>query len=172
MATTLERATTGIKTRPAIIDCDVHNELDSERDLYPYLPDRWREHLMTYGLRGPSGATYPRFLNRRNDAHPPSGREPGSDRAFTSRQLLDEWNVAYGILNPLTGAGSQLNPEFDAALATAVNDWQGAEWLPPQAPPPAPIIVPFEHADLAVAEIARRAADRRVVPVLVPRRAR
>ena len=31
MATTLERSTTGIKTRPAIIDCDIHNELDSDR---------------------------------------------------------------------------------------------------------------------------------------------
>ena len=165
MATTQPRPTTARRTRPAIIDCDVHNELDSERDLYPYLPDRWREHLMTYGLRAPSGAIYPRFLNRRNDAHPPSGREPGSDRAFTAEQLLDEWNVAYGILNPLTGAGAQLNPEFDAALATAVNDWQVAEWLDPEPRLRASLIIPFEHADLAVAEIARRAGDRRFVQV-------
>jgi predicted TIM-barrel fold metal-dependent hydrolase len=165
MATTQPRPTTARRTRPAIIDCDVHNELDSERDLYPYLPDRWREHLLTYGLRAPSGAIYPRFLNRRNDAHPPSGREPGSDRAFTAKQLLDEWNVAYGILNPLTGAGAQLNPEFDAALATAVNDWQVAEWLDPEPRLRASLIVPFEHADLAVAEIARRAGDRRFVQV-------
>lgn len=165
MATTLPRNTTVSATKLALIDCDIHNELDSERDLYPFLSARWREHLMTYGLRGPSGATYPRFMNRRNDAQPPSGRAPGSDCAFTGLQLLDEWNVAFGILNPLTGGGSQLNPEFGAALATAINDWQAAEWLDKEPRLRASIIVPFEHADLAVAEIERRASDKRFVQV-------
>ena len=165
MATTLERTTRQARTKPAIIDCDIHNELDSERDLYPFLSDRWRTHLMTYGMHGPSGAVYPRFTNRRADAYPPSGREAGSECAFTSVQLLDEWNIACGILNPLTGAGSQLNPEFDAALATAVNDWQVAEWLDKEPRLRASIILPFEHADLAVAEIERRARDPRFVQV-------
>src|SRR3712207_9412415 len=96
MATTLTRPTTERRTRPAIIDCDVHNELDSPADLHPYLPPRWLEHLKTYGLRGPSGAIYPRFLNRRTDAYPESGRDAGSELALTRAQLLDEWNVAYG----------------------------------------------------------------------------
>ncbi len=165
MATTLPRPATPSRTKPALIDCDIHNELDSERDLHPFLSTRWRDHLATYGMRGPSGAIYPRFMNRRGDSRPPSGRAPGSDCAFTAKQLLDEWNVAYGILNPLTGAGSQLNPEFDAALATAVNDWQVAEWLEPEPRLRASIIVPFEHADLAVAEIERRADDPRFVQV-------
>jgi predicted TIM-barrel fold metal-dependent hydrolase len=79
--------------------------------------------------------------------------------------LLDEWNVAYGILNPLTPAGALLDPAFDAALATAVNDWQVAEWLDREPRLRASMIVPFEHADLAVAEIERRAGDRRFVQV-------
>lgn len=165
MATTLERTTRQARTKPAIIDCDIHNELDSERDLYPFLSDRWRAHLMTYGMRGPSGAVYPRFTNRRADAYPPSGRDAGSECAFTAVQLLDEWNIARGILNPLTGVGSQLNPEFDAALATAVNDWQVAEWLDREPRLRASIVLPFEHADLAVAEIERRASDPRFVQV-------
>ena len=165
MATTLERTTRQARTKPAIIDCDIHNELDSERDLYPFLSDRWRNHLMTYGMHAPSGAYYPRFTNRRADAFPPSGRGAGSECAFTSVQLLDEWNITRGILNPLTGAGSQLNPEFDAALATAVNDWQVAEWLDKEPRLRASIILPFEHADLAVAEIERRAGDPRFVQV-------
>jgi hypothetical protein len=45
-----------VATTPAIIDCDIHNELDSERDLLPYLSARWRAHLLTYGTRRPSGA--------------------------------------------------------------------------------------------------------------------
>lgn len=165
MATMLTRTTHAARTKPAIIDCDIHNELDSERDLYPFLSARWREHLQTYGMHGPSGADYPRFQNRRNDAFPPSGRAPGSDCAFTTTQLLDEWNVAFGILNPLTGAGAQLNPEFDAALATAVNDWQVAEWLDREPRLRASLILPFEHADLAVAEIERRVHDPRFVQV-------
>jgi len=165
MAMTLTRPTTATRTRPAIIDCDIHNELDSPADLHPYLPPRWLDHLKTYGLRGPSGAIYPRFLNRRADAYPASGRDAGSELGLTKIQLLDEYNVAYGILNPLTGVGAQLNPEFDAALATAVNDWQIAEWLDPEPRLRASIIVPFEHADLAVAEIERRVGDKRFVQV-------
>jgi len=165
MATALLPTVPKARTRQAIIDCDIHNELDSEKDLYPFLSHRWLDHLKTYGLQGPAGGSYPRFLNRRNDAHPPSGRGPGSDCAFTARQLLDEWNVAYGVLNPLTGGGSQLNPEFDAAIATAVNDWQVAEWLDKEPRLRASIILPFEHADLAVAEIERRAGDPRFVQV-------
>ena len=33
---------TAALARPAIIDCDLHNEIDSLKDLYPYLPQRWR----------------------------------------------------------------------------------------------------------------------------------
>ena len=162
----LETATsTRRRTLPAIVDCDVHNELDSPKDLYPYLPARWLEHMKTYGQRGYTGSTYPRFINRLVGTKPPSGRAEGSDSSYTRTHLLDTWNVHYAILNPLTGAGRQLNPEFDAALATAVNEWQVAEWLDQDPRFRASIIIPFEHADLAVAEIERRATDKRFVQV-------
>jgi predicted TIM-barrel fold metal-dependent hydrolase len=165
MVLTEAREATAVRTKPAIIDCDVHNELDSEKDLYPYLPPRWLEHVKSYGLRGFAGGNYPRFVNRLVGTDPPSGRAPGSDCSFTSVHLLDTWNIHYGILNPLTPAGRQLIPELDAALATAVNDWQVAEWLDKEPRLRASIILPFEHADLAVAEIERRASDRRFVQV-------
>ncbi|MBI3967872.1 MAG: amidohydrolase [Chloroflexi bacterium] len=166
MVTAVRQEQAGSRTKPALIDCDVHNELDSEKDLYPYLSARWLDHLKTYGMRKPSGSVYPRFLSKRNDARPPSGRLPGSECWFTAKQLLDGWNVAYGILNPLTPAGSQLNPDFDAALCTAVNDWQAAEWLDPEPRLRASIIMPFEFPELAVAEIKRRTNDKRFVQVL------
>src|SRR6266850_2235192 len=56
------------RTRRALIDCDFHNELDSIKDLYPYLSQRWRDHIDTYGTRGPGGAYYPRFMDHRADA--------------------------------------------------------------------------------------------------------
>src|SRR5581483_8559612 len=83
----------------------------------------------------------------------------------TSIQLLDEWNVAYAILNPLTPGGRQLNPELDAAICAAVNDWQVHEWLDKEPRMRASIIAPLEYPELAVKEIEKRAKDKRFVQV-------
>src|ERR1051326_822446 len=71
VVTTTREVVTPARTRRALIDCDFHDELDSIKDLYPYLSQRWREHIETYGTRGPSGAYYPRFMDHREDARPP-----------------------------------------------------------------------------------------------------
>jgi len=117
------------RTRPALIDCDFHNELDSIKDLYPYLSQRWRTHLDTFGVRHPNSGYYPRFMDNREDARPPSGRRSGSEVAFMREHFLEPYNVSFGILNPLSPAPATLDLELGAALATAVNDWQVAEWL-------------------------------------------
>src|SRR5262245_11514086 len=151
--------------RPALIDCDHHNELDSDADLYPYLPARWLEHVHTYGMRSPAGGFYPRFMPHREDARPSSGRKSGSDARFTVRHFIEPENVAYAILIPLSGVGSQQNLAFGAALATAVNEWQVAEWLDVDPRFRASIAISFEDPAAAVAEIERRAEDRRFVQV-------
>src|SRR5947208_4400793 len=163
--TTRQQTEPKARTRRALIDCDFHNELDSIKDLYPYLSQRWRDHIETYGTRGHGGAYYPRFMDHRADARPPSGRRSGSEVAFSRSDFLDPYNVAHATLIPLTAAGGQLNPELDAALATAVNDWQVAEWLDPEPRLRASMIVPFEYPDAAVREIERRADDDRFVQV-------
>src|SRR5919198_4349554 len=94
-----------VRTRPALIDCDFHNELDSIKDLYPYLSKRWRDHIDTFGLHGPSGGNFPRFMDHREDARPPSGRRSGSEVAHSRKDYLDPYNVAYATLIPLTPAG-------------------------------------------------------------------
>jgi predicted TIM-barrel fold metal-dependent hydrolase len=165
MVLTQARETSAVRTKPAIIDCDVHNELDGEKCLYPYLASRWLEHVKSYGLRGFAGGNYPRFVNRLTGTEPPSGKAAGSDSSYTSVHLLDSWNIHYAVLNPLTPAAGQSIPELSAALCTAVNDWQVAEWLDVDPRFRASIIAPIEHADLAVAEIERRASDRRFVQV-------
>jgi len=109
IATTLERTGSTGRTKHASIDCDVHPELDFEKDLYPYLSTRWREHVKPYGIRTYSGATYPRFQNRREDAFPPNGRGAGTDCAFMSKQLLDECGIAFAILPPPSRAVPVLN---------------------------------------------------------------
>jgi uncharacterized protein len=154
------------RVRPALIDCDLHNKLHGDvLALLPYLPKRWREHVETFGVRPPAGGAYPRFMDHRESERPPSGRRAGSDVAFTRARYLDPYDVAYGILIPLSPVGSQQNLELCAALATACNDWQVAEWLDREPRLRASMAIPFEAPDLAVAEIRRRAADKRFVQV-------
>jgi hypothetical protein len=160
------------RAKRAIIDADVHNVVENEKLLFPYLARRWRRHLELFGVRGPTGGRRTVPTNRRADARPPTGGRPGSDPAFLREQLLDGWGIDLGILIPLTGVGRSNNLELDAALARAVNDWQVAEWLDPEPRLRASIVVPYEDARLAVEEIERRAPDRRFVQVQFMGRAR
>jgi len=162
---TQTRPETRVRTRPALIDCDFHNELDSIKDLYPYLATKWQTHIETFGTRGAQGGYYPRFMDHREDARPPSGRVSGSDVAHSAKDYLDPYNVAHATCIPLTPAGRQLNLDLDAALATAVNDWQVAEWLDPEPRLRASIAVSLENPSAAVAEIKRVAHDKRFVQV-------
>jgi predicted TIM-barrel fold metal-dependent hydrolase len=169
MTLTAKRSTSEPRTRLAVIDCDIHNATPSNKTLLKYLPERWRPHFEMFGMRGHAGAYYPRAnLNAaRTDSWPPSGLPPGSDLDFLRAQLLDEWQMDYGILNPLLGAGGALNAEYGAALSRAINEWQVEEWLDPEPRLRASIIVPYEDGDLAAAEIDRAARDRRFVQALL-----
>ncbi len=142
----------------AIVDCDIHNAIPSGA-LRPYLPTRWREHEAAIGMRGHQGSVYPKGSpgGNRADSWPPSGLPPGGDLDFMRQHHLDAINVEFGILNCLSGAGSQLNPEFSAALTHAVNEWQITEWLEKEPRLRAGIVAAQEHPDLAVAEIDRMA---------------
>lgn len=149
----------------AIIDCDLHNELDSVRDLYPYLAKRWRDHIDAFGIRKYTGSDYPRFMPHREDARPPSGRQCGSDVEFTARDHLDRHNVAYGILIALTPVGRMANQALDVALASAVNEWHVAEWLDRDPRLRASMAIPADDPPRAVEEIERHARDGRFVQV-------
>jgi uncharacterized protein len=170
MVQTLARSEARSKTRPALIDGDFHNELDSIKDIYPYLAKRWQTHIETHGVRGPAGGAYPRFMDHREDARPPSGRVSGSEVAWSAKDYLDPYNVAHATCIPLTPAGRQLNFELDAALASAVNDWQINEWLDPEPRLRASIAVSIENPPAAVAEIERVGNDKRFVQVQFPGR--
>jgi len=169
MAETLTQAPTRNRTRLAVIDCDIHNQPVKKEDLSPYMSARWRQHHETFGSRGHTGAGYPRqnLDAARTDSWPPNGHPPASDLDFLRYQLLDAWNIQYGVLNTLIGAGSQRNLEYGAAFARAINDWQVVTWLDPEPRLRASIVVAFEDADLAAAEIDRVADDTRFVQALL-----
>ncbi len=151
--------------RPAIIDCDFHNEIDSIQDLFPYLSERWVKHLKTFGFRHPNSGYYPRFMDNREEERPPSGRKAGSEIGFARESYLDPYNVAYAILNPLMPANAALDLDLGAALATAANDWQVAEWLDQDERLRASIVIAPENPEAAAAEVRLRAQDERFVQV-------
>jgi predicted TIM-barrel fold metal-dependent hydrolase len=167
-----DRSPAARPARAAIVDADIHNTWPEPAALDPYLPERWRRLRAQLGERLHPGAQYPRLnpAAARTDAWPAEGGLPGSSLELMREQLLDRWSIEQGILNPLLEAGELLNLEYGAAFARAVNDWQVAEWLEPEPRLRASITVAYEDAPLAVAEIERRAADRRFVQVLLASR--
>jgi uncharacterized protein len=170
MVTTLtEPATRQQPESWAVIDCDIHPALKSPKALHPYLSERWRRHRDTIGDRGFAGSYYPRANPNaaRTDAWPPNGLPPGSDLEFMRYQLLDEWDIDFGVLQPLLGAGQQLNHDYAAALASAINDWQIAEWLEPEPRLRSGLVVANEAPEYAVAEIKRRAGQPGFVQIML-----
>jgi uncharacterized protein len=160
-----------------IIDADVHNNYPSLSALIPYLSRRWVRHVETIGLRTavPYAKNATTFFKlapaiSRRDTWPPSGGPPGSDLAFMREQLLDGMNVRYGILNFLTSLEDQLNEEWAAAMARAMNDWQIAEWLQKEPRLRASIVVQAQNPEFAVAEIERLGGHPGFVQVLMPNR--
>jgi predicted TIM-barrel fold metal-dependent hydrolase len=155
-----------------IIDCDIHPTTRNRSELHAWLPERWRKHLAEYGAQArlpfSTGTQYPKAApaTARRDAWPPAGGPPGSDLAFMQTQLLDPNDTAVGILSPLHG--SARNTDLDAALCTAVNEWQLERWVKPEPRLRASVTVAHEDPDLAVEEIARRAGDSRFVQILLP----
>ena len=165
------------ETRLGIVDCDIHPMLRSERALFPYLARRWRDELETFGLRtrNPFVGSYafPKAtpaLSRR-DTWPQAGGPPGSDLGFMRQQHLDRYGIETGILQVLIPSGKdQRNPAFGAALCTALNDWQIAEWTKPEPRLKASITIPAEDAEASVAEIERSAGNSDFVSIFISTR--
>jgi len=147
--------------KTGLVDCDIHNYPASNARLRPYLAERWRRHVERFGARSRHGLAegypYPKSAPQaaRVDAWPPDGGPPGSSLAFMRQQLLDPLGTSFGVLNCLHAGASQVDAELGAALCSAVNDWQVAEWLEPEPRLRASIVIPFDSGDLSAAEIDR-----------------
>ena len=85
-----------------LVDCDVHTNI-TPATLHARLSPRWQRHLEEFGSRVPSAiAVYPRMRGggSRLDARPANGLA-GSDLGLLQEQLLDEYDIAHAILNPM-----------------------------------------------------------------------
>jgi predicted TIM-barrel fold metal-dependent hydrolase len=159
-------------TRLSVVDCDIHPLMRTSSDVRKYLPARWQEHYDVYGMhtREPfaAGGDYPDIAPHisRRDAYPPSGGPPGSDLAFMRQQFLDPFQVEVGVLQVLSPSGTnQRNLEFGAAVASAANDWQVAEWTSQDKRLRGSIVVTQDYPEAAVAEITRCAGNSDFVQV-------
>jgi hypothetical protein len=155
---------------PGAIDCDAHVAVPGLGVLVPYLDAYWQERVRVQQLErlDLSLTSYPPTapLSGRSDWRPHNG-PPGSDLALLQAQLLDRFELKFAILNCLWGAQALFAEDMAAALCRAVNDWVAEHWLERDPRLRASIMVPAQNPELAAAEIAHRAKDRRFVQVLV-----
>jgi len=173
-----KRADTPAPAYMGFVDCDVHPFFRTPDEFDAFLSPRWRAHRQTFGNRPRQGlskaTTYPRMspgVGMRMDAWPKDGGPPGSDLELMREQLLDLFDVSYGLLAPLVGgAAADRNVEFGAAMATAVNDWQIARFCAPEPRLKGSVQITLEHEESAIREIEARAKDRRFVQVNIPPR--
>ncbi|MGH3302695.1 MAG: amidohydrolase family protein [Streptosporangiaceae bacterium] len=156
------------QARPLLLDVDVH-PMFLPRDIIPRLPEpRRTRYANEHAGRGARVVRdYPRWRygGFRIDAAVPGGA-PGSDIDVLRAQLLDEYGTDIAVLIPLTFV-LEGPAAYRAALCRAINDWVAEEWLDRDPRLRASLNVPFESADLAVAEIERFADDPRFVQVMV-----
>ena len=152
-----------------LIDTDAHNYTRSIEDLEPFLTARWRSYIAQSGFTGPPASPYPKGYAHaaRRDAFPPSGEKPGSDPDFAARQLLDTWNMAYAVLNPLYALTAIHNIDLSNALARAINEWTAANWLDRDPRWRGSIVVNVADPQSAADEIYRASHDARFVQVLL-----
>jgi len=152
------------------IDCDIHPAVPSFAALMPYLDEYWREAVAMRGIDKlplditsyPAGAP----LAGRPDWRPKTGA-PGSDFEMLRAQALDGFGTRFAICNVLHGAQMLFQDDMAAAFCGAINEWIARELLDRDERLCASIVAPIQNVALAVAEIERRAADRRFVQVLV-----
>src|SRR5438309_10718202 len=159
--------------KAAIADCNSHPARATATELYPYLAKRWHAHLETYGVHQyqgmMGGPPYPKAQPNasRRDAYPPEGGPQGSSLSFMQKQLLDRYNVALGVLNPLATGQGLRNQDLAGAICSAINDWQIEKWTSKDSRLKGSIVVANEDGLSAAAEIRKRAGDKHFVQVLL-----
>lgn len=158
-------------TTETAVDVDVHCAPTSIEQLRPYLSSYWIDYFdgaevdlssTLCGAYPPAAATTATAAAREAGGFPP-------DRVELLRaQLLDQRDGGVAILNCVTPFATNRNPYCEAAVARAVNDWIGAEWLDRDDRLRGSITVSTLDVDAAVEEIDRLGGDGRFVQVLLP----
>ena len=157
----------------AVIDTDIHCSYDARRML-DFLPEPWRSRYAS-GETGPGHLGYwnPNGVMR-SDAVTPDGERIEQHPHHLARYFFDEYGIEYGILNPERSLhlGLSPDPDYSAALVSAINDILAHDWLPVDPRFRASIIIAPNDPEQAAREIHRMAPNRGFVQVLMPSGAR
>jgi uncharacterized protein len=158
---------------PALVDCDVHEDVKGQDALLEYMSAEWREFV---GLGGVFLAEGHRTwgLNpwgyHRRDTVPPDGGTPGSSPEFVIEQLIDPCHITHAVL---TGdwislyIGALANPHLGRETARALNDYRAERWLSVDSRFLGSICVPVQVPEWAAQEVRSRADDPRFVQVIL-----
>jgi len=150
--------------RRLVIDAAVHPAFARPDGIREYMSSEWSTNLVLpapwrFAYANPVGDFRPEFT--------PGEDWPGSDRDALRRHVLDDANVDLAVLSPL-GRGFIPDPEFYAAVNTALNSWLAREWLDIDRRFLGSIRVNPQEPVAAVREIERWAEHRQMVQVVVP----
>ncbi|MGG1516295.1 amidohydrolase family protein [Paenibacillus oryzisoli] len=157
------------ETKLPVIDCDVHNQLRSGKDLLPYLDEPWRSHAAQFGIPG-AGLPYSSPIgNKRKDANPPGGGPVGSDPAYMLEHYVNPFNVEYALLcsDSFISASGLADADYAAALCRAYNDYVLAEWIPQSPKYKTYMCIATQDPQQAVREIDRIGPHPDIVAVSV-----
>ena len=161
---------------PALIDCDVHEDISEQDALLPYLTEEWREFVGLGGVCLAEGhATY--GLNPwgyvRRDAVPPDGGVPGIIAGVHRPRAAarDQHEITFAVLTGgwmSLSVGALGNPHLARETARALNDYprQSGGWRPTigfwdQ------FAVPTQVPEWAAQEVLSRAGDPRFVQAIL-----
>jgi len=162
------------KLASKVIDTDVHPVVaGGYSDLFPYMPKAWREKLAALGRTDLAGAVAGRLQQPSNgampDAIPPGGGKPGSDPDFLKKDLLDRYDIEYGLaiaVEIARTAGAMTNPDQAAVVISALNDYFLERWADKRLRY-ALGVAPLDP-ELAVKEIHRHGKNPLVAAVYLP----
>ncbi|WP_375425675.1 amidohydrolase family protein [uncultured Friedmanniella sp.] len=146
-----------------VVDTDVHQSIP---DLTPFLPPVWRERWVTSGLGPTTGYTNPRGVLRR-DTVPPGGGPPASDPRHLVSDHLDRYGVDYAVLTGPFVLALGTDPDYQNAIATAVNDATIEGWLTVSHRFRGSVLVNADDPSAAVREIRRVGRRPDMVQVLM-----
>jgi predicted TIM-barrel fold metal-dependent hydrolase len=152
-----------------LIDTDIHPQVNSERVL-ARLPQPWRTRYAS-GNRGPGNLGWwnPNGVDR-SDVKLESGKSIHSDPALLTRHFFQKHDLDYGVFIPggVLHMAQSPEPDFAAAVISAVNDVIAEEWLPLNSRFLTSMAVYPHLPEMAVAEIHRLGAHPQIVQVQLP----
>jgi predicted TIM-barrel fold metal-dependent hydrolase len=172
MELALEQGTVAGGWTGHVVDVDVHVNVPSVDVLRPYLAPQWLEWIGEIGFSAPPSLVtkYPAgsSITCAPGWLPADGRAPSSELSVVREHVLEPLGVEHAVLNCYWGLDCMRNPDFAAALASAVNDWLIEEWLERDDRLRASLIVPAHDPAAAAREIDRVGAHPGFVQVFLP----